>query len=275
MRKAQALRSKQYREGNRLSWDEATPLHEKARGNQAASFRRGLNRLAAVERRELGDIRGLSALHLQCNCGLDTLSLALLGANVTGVDISGKAVAVARRLAQESRIPATFTRSDIYAYRPRKGFDLVYTGKGSLYWLPELAPWARLIFESLKPGGFLYVFEEHPLVSFFHELEPTRYNPGHGKYSYFHRAQPVSSLGLDYVGFSGKGKRPAYEWQWTLGDIVTSLASAGLRLEFLHEWDFANFKIWTYLRESGGVYRLPPERPQLPLSFTLRMTRPL
>src|SRR5258708_35544055 len=131
----------QYRERNRLAWNEATAFHQEARGDQTRNFKRGRNTLSGIERKELGDIRGLSTLHLQCNCGLDTLSMAMLGAHVVGVDISEEAIKAARRLSESSGIAAKFVCSDIYDYRPRARFDLIYSGSGSVYWLPKLSAW--------------------------------------------------------------------------------------------------------------------------------------
>src|SRR4051794_22698956 len=101
-------------EANRLSWNEATVAHNSHKGDQAAFYRAGGNKLFAEDFELLGDIRGLDAVHLQCNSGQDTLSLVTMGASLTGVDISDEAIDFARRLSTESGVPATFIRSDIY-----------------------------------------------------------------------------------------------------------------------------------------------------------------
>ena len=89
-------------EANRLSWNAATVAHNSHKGDQAAFFRKGGSTLFPEEARLLGDVKGLSVLHLQCNAGQDSLSIARLGAEVTGVDISDEAVDFATRLSQQS-----------------------------------------------------------------------------------------------------------------------------------------------------------------------------
>ncbi|MBM4431542.1 MAG: class I SAM-dependent methyltransferase, partial [Chloroflexi bacterium] len=105
---------KDLHEENRLSWNEATKAHNSHKKDQARFLRQGGSTLFPEEIELLGDVRGLSLLHLQCNAGQDTLSLAKRGAVVTGVDISDEAIAFARQLSRDSGIPATFVRSDVY-----------------------------------------------------------------------------------------------------------------------------------------------------------------
>ncbi len=263
-----------YRAKNRDAWNEAAHLHQLARGDLAHQLRHGLSTLAGIEVRELRDVDGLSVIHLQCNNGLDALSLARCGAKVLGVDFSNVAISEARMLSATSGIAATFVCEDIYDFETRERFDIVYTGKGALYWLPDLKPWASLIRSLLNPNGRVYVFEEHSLLPFLLELDPTAYNAAtDSTFSYFHRDGPEESVGLDYVGLSGQGTCPAYEWQWTLGDIISSLAATGLHLDFLREWPcVASLRYWDFLEERDGAYYLPTDRPQLPLSFSLQFT---
>src|SRR5689334_22694442 len=105
---------KELHEENRLAWNEATVAHNSHKVDQARFLREGGSTLFPEEVELLGDVRGLSLVHLQCNAGQDTLSLARLGARVTGVDISDSAIEFARRLSEESGIAGTFFRSDVY-----------------------------------------------------------------------------------------------------------------------------------------------------------------
>jgi SAM-dependent methyltransferase len=172
-------------------------------------------------------------------------------------------------------LPVQFIRSDIYEFSTDETFDIVYVGKGALYWLDDFAEFARIVARSLAPGGRVYVYEEHSLLPILLELDPTEYNPASGHLNYFHEAEPNCSIGLDYVGLSGQGTKPSHEWQWTLGDIVTGFAQAGLHIEFLREWPFiSSFKYWDWLEERDeGTFYIPANRPQLPLSFSLQARR--
>jgi SAM-dependent methyltransferase len=235
----------------------------------------GGSTLTEVERRELGDVRGARLIHLLCNCGHDTLSLARLGSKCTGIDISDDAIAAARNAAATLRLPVRFIRSDIYELEIDEAFDIVYVGKGAIYWLDDFSAFASIVARLLAPGGRVYVYEEHSLLPFLLELDPTSYNPASGDLNYFHQDAPSSSVGLDYVGLSGEGKEVSYEWQWTLGEIITGFAKAGLRIEFLREWPFiSGFKYWDWLEErEEGTFYIPANRPQMPLSFSLQAWR--
>ncbi len=125
-----------------------------------------MSTLKDLEREEVGDVTGKSLLHLQCHFGLDTLFWARLGVNVTGVDFSETAIALAKSLAQEESLDATFVHSDLYdlPHVLSEQFDIVYTSYGVIGWLPDLQPWGSIIARFLKPGGFFYIAEGHPFM---------------------------------------------------------------------------------------------------------------
>ena len=144
-------------EQNRLSWNAATERHNLHKGDQVAFFKGGGNTLHPEETHLLGDLRGQTLAHLQCNCGQDTLSIARHhGATVTGIDISDTAIAFAKRLSHESGIPGSFERADIIDWCQRQGapeFDVAFTSYGALNWLSDLDAWARGVANILKPGA--------------------------------------------------------------------------------------------------------------------------
>ncbi|MGH7751436.1 MAG: class I SAM-dependent methyltransferase, partial [Gemmatimonadales bacterium] len=164
--------AREYHEQNRLAWNEATKAHNSHKGDQARFLREGGSTLFPEEVDLLGQLQGKRLLHLQCNAGQDTVSLAKLGAVCTGVDISDEAVAFATRLSAESGIPATFVRSDVYDYLAEaaaKGeqFDRVFSSYGAICWLSDLAGWGRGIASLLAPGGRFVLVEFHPLPNMF------------------------------------------------------------------------------------------------------------
>jgi 2-polyprenyl-3-methyl-5-hydroxy-6-metoxy-1,4-benzoquinol methylase len=152
---------------NRELWDAWTKIHVDSAFYDVPSFRDGARpiRLADYEREEVGTVEGRTLLHLQCHFGLDTLSWARLGATVTGMDFSEEAIAAARALAAELGIAATFIASDLYRLPEvlDEQFDIVYTSRGVLGWLPDIAAWGRVAAQFVRPGGFLYVTEIHPV----------------------------------------------------------------------------------------------------------------
>src|SRR4051812_6983269 len=166
----------EYLRSNQELWNHWTELHEKSEMYDLPGFKAGGFRLHDIEKGELGDVSGKSLLHLQCHFGLDSLSWARLGAKVTGVDFSDKALALARSLSAEMDIPATFVHSNIYDLPEHlsEQFDIVFTSYGVLGWLPDLERWAGVVAHFLKPGGTFLVVEAHPFSMVFdndHESE--------------------------------------------------------------------------------------------------------
>ena len=256
-------------EQNRRAWNEATPIHNAQKGDQVAFFRAGGSTLPAEEIAQLGGLYGKRLLHLQCNCGQDTLSLARLGASVTGVDISDTAIGFARELSAATEIPGEFVRSDVLDFDPAAfpPFDVVYASRGAICWISDLRAWMATTATALAPGGYLYLHDLHPTLWMLESDLSFRY-------SYFHVAEPFVETGLDYVGGTDAGKEPHCEWQWTLGDIVTYTAEAGLRVRALHEHPYAFYHHWPQMVPRHGHWWLPEGAVPMPLSFTLVAERP-
>ena len=255
-------------EGNRRHWDELAGVH--ALSYDISGLLEGRCQLDSIQREELGDLDGRSLLHLQSHIGTDTLSLALLGARVTGVDISSESVSQARRLSQITGISGRFIQSSLYDLPEAldESFDVVYTSVGVLCWLSDLKSWARLIRRYLKPGGTFYIMESHPvLMAFDDETPDVRL-----RYEYFHRGEPTRWAGgyQDYDDGDYTVESPSWEWQWSLGDVVSALAGAGLLVRFLHEHPVIHWKALPCMVEREGWFRMPTELDgKLPLSFSL------
>ena len=160
-----------YTEANRALWDELTHINAGSELYQLEQFKAGENKLNPLERGEVGPVEGKTLLHLQCHFGMDTLSWARLGAQVTGVDFSPEAIKLAESLSQELGIPGRFICCDLYDLPEHlnQTFDIVYTSYGVLCWLRDLERWARLAASYLKPGGIFYMAEMHPTSLIFDE----------------------------------------------------------------------------------------------------------
>ncbi len=271
-------------EANRLSWNAATVAHNSHKGDQAAFFRGGGSTLFPEEIDLVGDVGGLDLLHLQCNAGQDSLSFARLGARVTGVDISDEAIGFAQRLSEESGIPARFERADLFdwfdaAARDGRRFDRVFASYGTICWLSDLERWGRGIAEVLRPGGRFAFIDFHPFAMTF----DTDWKP---RYDYFNK-EPVAEGGVgDYVAESGDGlaagtyeagvadfsnPHPSFEFYWGVGDTVSALLKAGLIIERLQEYPYANgwrgFDEMTEL--DGRRFTPPPSMPRIPLMYAV------
>jgi SAM-dependent methyltransferase len=266
---------KKYRSANQKMWDRFVGINARSEMYQLVEFRKGRNKLNALERTEVGDVHAKTLLHLQCHFGMDTLSWAMLGAQVTGVDFSEKGILLARQLSQELKIPARFICSDIYAL-PRKlteTFDIVFTSYGVLCWLDDLLRWAKLIHDHLKPGGFFYMAEFHPFAQVFENEAPiSRFEV---RYPYFQKK--VMKFKVDGSYASATEKIPAqfdYEWMHPLSEVVDALLQAGLTIEFLHEHPYSVFQAFPFMKKArDGTWHLPRGMPSLPLTFSLKANK--
>jgi SAM-dependent methyltransferase len=266
---------------NKALWDELTALHERSAFYDVEGFLAGASSLTRPALDELGpEVAGKRMLHLQCHFGLDNPSWARLGATVTGVDFSGRAIALARRLAAESGLPATFVESDLYELPTvlDERFDIVFASWGVLCWLPDLARWARLIADYLVPGGIFYIAEFHPLLF---ALADDSEEPRLGRDSYFHGAEPHARENDGSGSYADPAAHVAapvqYEWDHPLGEIVTALTEAGLTIEYLHEFRRLEERQrldWPCIgQRPDGSFGLRHPRDEFPLSFSLRARR--
>ena len=266
---------------NRKLWDAWTAIHTTGDFYDVRRFRDDPDdvRIEAWERDEVGDVTGRSLLHVQCHFGLDTLSWARLGAaRVTGVDFSEPAIAFARELAAEVGLAdrSRFVVSDVYALPgPLEGenFDVVYTGRGALGWLPDLEPWAEAVADLVKPGGIFYIHEGHPVLWAL-EDEADDLVPGEVRVAYDYwggetltfpvqgsYADPDADVDVDVE----------HGWNHSLGEIVTVLARSGLRIELLDEKRQLGWPAPFLVPDGEGHHVWPPGMGgSLPLMYSLR-----
>ena len=276
--------NKAYHEMNRLSWNEGTKAHNSHKGDQAAFFRAGGSTLFPEESCLLGDVAGASLLHLQCNCGQDSLSIVRdHGAIVTGVDISDEAIRFARQLSRDSGIKARFVRADIYDFfaESSEGYDVVFSSYGVLCWLSDVDAWGRGIAGCLKPGGRFVLVDFHPAFAMFDEAWQLRRDYMGGA---LHEYE--SGVG-DYVALTGaaaeiddllpgmrdfRNPLPGVAFQWGMAEVATALLNADLSLSHLAEYSYCNgFKPMPDMVDLGGrQYAMPDHLPRnFPLMFSL------
>ena len=262
-------------EANQKLWDELARLHFDSKTYKTKEFLEGSIVLHPIELQELGEVKGKTLLHLQCQFGLDTLSWARKGATVTGVDFSGASIQLARRLSRQTRLKAKFIQSNIYDLPNalHEEFDIVFTSYGVLCWLPDLRKWAEIISRFLKSKGVFYIAEFHPLMWVFDWDSPDGFRM---KRSYFHGEEPCEfQVDASYAEPNKKiGPFTDYEWAHGLGDVVTAIADAGLRIRFLHEFPRSPFRQFPFLKEAeDGSWYYDSSDTQLPLMYSLLATK--
>ncbi|MGW1072748.1 class I SAM-dependent methyltransferase [Streptomyces sp. NPDC002537] len=267
---------------NERNWDARTPVHVGSAFYGLDGSRAPGDWFAPFEWEDVGPLDGRSVLHLQCHLGTETRAFAERGAARTvGLDFSAAAVEQARELAHDAGQDVEFVRADVHdavAALGGRRFDVVYTGKGALCYLPDLDRWARIAHALLRPGGLLYVVEFHPL---FNSLGPVPHPD---------EERGVLRLRHDYLSGRGplridntrtytdgpplRGATVSYEWRHGMGDVVGAVAGAGLRVDVLRETELLPWpRFPDMVRGEGGWWRLPEDAPRVPLMFALGATR--
>jgi SAM-dependent methyltransferase len=266
-------------EVNRRNWDERVGLHAASPDYALSRFREDPSFISDVVRFDvprLGDIRGKRGVHLQCHIGTDTVSLARLGARMTGLDFSQPAVDVARTLARDLGQDTDFVHSDVYDapdVLERNGFDFVFTGIGALCWLPDVDRWAQVVTDLLDDGGRLFLREGHPVLWSLDYEQTDRLVID---YPYFQTGEPlVETVEQTYVsGSAALTNSTTHSWNHGLGEIVTALLDRGMTITKLVEhasvpWD----AIPEQMVKSGAEWVLAERPERLPLSYTLQAVK--
>ncbi len=261
-------------ETNRAHWDEVTAIHVRSPFYATAEFRAGANVLDPLVRERIGDVAGRRVLHLQCHFGLDTLSVARMGAEVTGLDFSRPALETARALAQETGVLGEFVESEVLrAPESLRDFDLVFASWGAIIWIEDLVAWMRVAARTLKPGGRLLLVDGHPAMTMLDDtLEPAA--PFTVRYPY-DSEQPLIFEGTgDYTDRDAVLTQDrTYEWKHGLGRIVNAAIDAGFAIRRLEELDRVPWHAMPQLIPAEQRYwRLPEGGPSFPLAFALSAT---
>jgi SAM-dependent methyltransferase len=271
-----------YRDVNRRNWDERAPAHAESQDyavERLVSDPTFISDVVRFDLPRLGDVAGLRGVHLQCHIGTDTVSLARLGARMTGLDFSPASLEQARLLAARAGVPVEYVESDVYDAVGHLGagrYDLVYTGIGALCWLPDIRRWADVVAALLAPGGRLFLREGHPMLWSIDETHPD--GPLAVEYPYFEHEEPyVDTDGGTYVTTDATFETTVtYSWNHGVGEVVTALLDNGLTLTGLVEHDSVPWESLPgrMVKDDAGEFRLADRPERLAQSYTLQAVKP-
>ncbi|TDR20486.1 class I SAM-dependent methyltransferase [Marinicella litoralis] len=246
---------------NKHSWNQRVETHFNSDFYDVPGFLAGKTALNEIELAALPDVAGLSLLHLQCHFGLDSLSWARLGAEVTGVDISDAAIQKANELKAKTQLKADFIAADVYSFGEsnQQQFDLVYTSYGAICWLPDLVRWAQVISRCLKTGGTFYMAEFHPIIDLM------------AGYEYFHRDDPDISLEDTYTENCDGSQHEFAVWAHPMGDVINALIKAGLVIESVEEFDYSPYNCFAGMQEKQkGRFYLTHKDHHVPMVYAIK-----
>jgi ubiquinone/menaquinone biosynthesis C-methylase UbiE len=234
-------------------------------------FREGKTSLNEIELNLLGDISGHSLLHLQCHFGQDSLSLARMGARVTGVDLSDEGIRQARKINEELGMDAQFIQCDLYSLNQHlnETFDIVFTTYGTITWLPDLEKWASIVERYLKPGGRLVLVEFHPMVWMYDPKFTTI------EYSYFNLGPIKEVENGSYANRDVDSKLEYIGWNHSLDESISALLGKDLQMRSFREYPFSPYCIFPEMTETApGQYEIKGLEGKMPLIFSLVMEKP-
>jgi len=255
-----------YIEINRQSWNNRTETHLKSEFYDLDNFVKGKTSLNSIELDLLGDVKGKTILHLQCHFGQDTISLSRLGAEVTGIDLSDKAIQSAQQIAKDTHSNANFICCDIYDLPNHldKQFDIVFTSYGTIGWLPDLDKWANIVSHYLKPNGQFVFVEFHPVVWMFDDnFEKIGYN-------YFNSGAIVESESGTYADKTAEISQENVMWNHGLSEVMNSLINNGLEINSLNEYDYSPYNCFNKTVEfEPNKYRIAHLQNKIPMVFSI------
>ncbi|WP_435262143.1 class I SAM-dependent methyltransferase [Tenacibaculum sp. nBUS_03] len=252
---------------NKETWNKKVAVHAKSEMYDLKAFKAGKNSLMKYELDALGDVSGKSLLHLQCHFGQDTLSWSRMGAKCTGIDISDEGIKLARELNKELMLDSKFVCCNVYDVNKHisEQFDIVYTSYGTIGWLPDLKPWAKIIASRLKPGGSFFMAEFHPIVWMF-DYQNT---PSELSFAYNQKEVIYEEYSGSYADGNNEIISKEYGWNHGLGEIITALISEGLQIEYLNEYDESPYDVFPNLEKTeNGMFKIIDNL--YPLIFTLK-----
>ncbi len=269
-------------EENLDSWDELASVH--AQGSGAGFYRieqwlAGETKLAPWEIEEVGSVSGKSLLHLQCHIGTDTLSWSREGARVTGLDYSPSAIMEAERFAgmigaDDARFVVSRVRDAVESLGGEE-FDIVYTGRGALCWLPDIDQWASVCGSLVKQGGILYLEESTPMLN---AMEPMATEGGSVfglRYDLFNKEAVIESNEGSYADPDYPMERRTHCWEYRYDTIINAMVANGFRIDLLNERSELFFDPFPgrFVESRPNYWTFKEGETRFPLTFTLKATR--
>ena len=261
---------KNYIEVNKATWNNKTDVHIDSDFYDVKGFLNGKSSLNPIELKLLGDIKDKKILHLQCHFGQDTLSLARLGAKVTGIDLSDKAIEKAKSFNEKLKLDAQFICCDIYDLpnHLNEKFDIVFTSYGTIGWFPDLTKWAEVVSHFLKPQGKFIFAEFHPVVWMFDNDFATIH------YNYFNTEPIIEDESGTYADRTAEISAQTITWNHPISEVLNALISNDLEIKSFDEFDYSPYNCFNQTEEfESGKYRIQHLKNKIPMVYSITATK--
>lgn len=264
------MKSYDYIDINRQSWNNRVDSHIKSDFYNMEDFMKGKSSLNDIELILLGDLTSKNVLHLQCHFGQDSISLSRLGAKVTGIDLSDKAIVSAQKIADDTNANVKFICSDIYDLPNHldEQFDVVFTSYGTIAWLPDLDKWAKIISKYLKPDGQFVFVEFHPVVWMYDD------NFEKICFRYFNSGPIFETESGTYADKKADISLSSVVWNHGIGEVVSCLIKNGLEICSLDEYDYSPYNCFLHTIEfEPNKFRIKHFGDKIPMVYSLTAKR--
>ena len=259
------MNENKYYEINKTLWNQRAEVHVDTEFYDMKGFREGKTSLQKIELDLIGDIKGKDLLHLQCHFGMDTLSFARMGANVTGLDLSDKAISIASSISEELNIPAEFICSNTYDADKNinKKFDVIFVSYGAITWLPDLKKWGEIISNLLKPGGKVLVVEFHPAYLMFSDDLKSL------EYGYFNSQAFEEEFEGTYADKNNKMAQKSVTWNHSIADVQMALLNAGLKISHFSEYNYSPYDLFENSVKTEFGFQAEELKEKVPYVFAV------
>jgi len=259
----------QYLEINKKLWNNRVNHHVASDFYKMDDFLNGNTSLNSIELDLLGNIKGKSVLHLQCHFGQDSISLSKMGAQVTAIDFSEKAIETANNLNIKMNTDVVFINCDLYSLPKilNLKFDIVFTSYGTIGWLPNIDKWANVVAHFLKPLGKFVFVEFHPVIWMYDDnLEKVTYK-------YF-RDKPIieETIGT-YANVNAPIADKSITWNYSLSEVINALINNGLTINHFNEFDYSPYNCFSNCIEfEPRKYRIKHFEDKIPMVYSILAT---
>lgn len=255
---------------NKQTWNNKTDVHVVSDFYDNENFIKGKSTLKDIELELLGNISGKKILHLQCHFGQDSLSLSRMGAKVTGIDLSDKAIAKAQELNSQLQLDATFICCNIYDLPNHltEKFDIIFTSYGTIGWLPDLTKWATIVSHFLNPSGKFIMAEFHPVVWMFDNDFKDVF------YSYFNIEPIIEDESGTYADRYSEIQAKTITWNHPTSEVLNVLIQSGLEINSFNEFDYSPYNCFNKTEEfESGKFRIKHLENKIPMVFSILATK--
>jgi len=233
----------------------------------------GASTLSPIEVDWLGSLASLRGLHLQCGIGLETISLARMGARMTAIDYADSAIQTASALANRANLAIDFRVTNVLIFEPsfESSFDFVYASHGVLRWISDLTSWMTNVSRYLKPSGKLFIFDVHPLTFRLCDINDGKfilsgsYFSTSGTAKHIHRTHAMDSMD----SMDAASSRVVH-FDWPIHEILQTVIDAGLTLRRYRDLPVSSYDRHGLMTRCGPNEFHPKGAPvSIPLSFAL------